>query len=77
MLNNLQKRTLQNKVNRTRLKNILKKTKQDILNKQPVEFHKVQSQIDSFVGFIHKNRASRLVSRLYKMLNGKQETTVL
>ncbi len=73
-----EKRYARNKAYRTRLKNILKKARLVIEqeeNKEAIDEHLKQAErlirkIET-KGVIHKNKASRLISRLYKKAHSK------
>ncbi|WP_035586757.1 30S ribosomal protein S20 [Hippea jasoniae] len=72
------KRYARNKAYRTRLKNILKKTRmiidtetdQEKIKQQLVEAERIIRKIAT-KGVIHDNKASRLISRLYDRLRKK------
>lgn len=70
-----EKRRLRNKVVKTKIKNILKSTKlaadENEKEKALNELITVQGTLDKAVkkGVLHKNTASRTVSRLTKMVN--------
>ncbi len=72
------KRYERNKAYRTRLKNILKEARlvieteenKEIVDKQLKETEKLIQKIET-KGIIHKNKASRLISRLYKKAHSK------
>ncbi len=73
-----EKRYARNKVYRTRLKNILKETRftldneenKEVIDAQLKKAEKIIRKIHT-KGIIHKNKASRLISRLYKRVHSK------
>ncbi len=66
------KRYMRNKAYRTRLKNVLKKTRIALASEDPSRFPDILKEAERAIrkinskGVIHKNKASRLISRLYR-----------
>jgi len=71
-----EKRRLRNKAYRTRVKNVIKKVKFFVEKKDLENATKSLSEAVSVIqkvagkGVIHKNNASRKISKLYQLVNG-------
>ncbi len=70
-----EKRRLRNKAYRTRVKNVIKKIRQFVENNDLENAQKALPEAVSIIqkvaakGIIHKNNASRKISKLYRMVN--------